>query len=73
MDAAERRKSRRAIRVNDLLSGSTIVAMCKDKTVGKDKTNRRGKYVIKERNPDGTYRIALGERVAAGRWQVGPV
>jgi hypothetical protein len=27
----------------------------KDKTVGKDRTNRRGAYSIKERDPNGTY------------------
>ena len=39
----------------------------KDKTVGKDRTNRRGRYSIKERNPNGTYyTVAKTKRFTTG-------
>ena len=39
----------------------------KDKTVGKDKTNGRGNYSIKEKNPNGTYyTVAKTKRFTTG-------
>jgi hypothetical protein len=39
----------------------------KDKTVGKDRTNRRGTYSIKEKNPNGTYyTVAKTKRFTTG-------
>jgi hypothetical protein len=39
----------------------------KDATVGKDRTNRRGKYRVGERNPDGRYYAKVARKSFAGR------
>jgi hypothetical protein len=62
-NAAARRKSRLAIRVNDLLAGTTIVAKGKAKTVGKAAAQK----AAKQRIAAGKAGKAKGAQTAAGK------
>jgi ribosomal protein S20 len=62
-NAAARRKSRLAIRVNDLLAGTTIVARGKTKTVGKAAAQK----AAKQRIAAGKAGKAKGAQTAAGK------
>ncbi len=62
-NAAARRKSRLAIKVNDLLAGTTIVAKGKAKTVGKAAAQK----AAKQRIAAGKAGKAKGAQTAAGK------
>jgi ribosomal protein S20 len=62
-NAAARRKSRLAIKVNDLLAGTTIVAKAKAKTVGKAAAQK----AAKQRIAAGKAGKAKGAQTAAGK------
>ena len=62
-NAAARRKSRLAVRVNDLLAGTTIVAKGKAKTVGKAAAQK----AAKQRIAAGKAGKAKGAQTAAGK------
>jgi hypothetical protein len=62
-NAAARRKSRLAIKVNDLLAGTTVVARGKAKTVGKAQAQKAAKARIAAGKAD----KAKGAQTAAGK------
>src|SRR4029078_9899109 len=62
-NAAARRKSRLAIKVNDLLPGTTVVARGKAKTVGKAQAQKAAKARIAAGKAD----KAKGAQTAAGK------
>jgi len=62
-NAAARRKSRLAIKVNDLLAGTTVVAKGKAKTVGKSQAQKAAKARIAA----GKAGKAKGAQTAAGK------
>jgi len=62
-NAAARRKSRLAIRINDLLAGTSVVAKGKPKTVGKAQAQKAAKQRIAAGKAD----KAKGAQTAAGK------
>jgi hypothetical protein len=62
-NAAARRKSRLAVKVNDLLAGTTVVARGKAKTVGKAQAQKAAKARIAAGKAD----KAKGAQTAAGK------
>jgi small subunit ribosomal protein S20 len=62
-NAAARRKSRLAIRINDLLAGTTVVARGKAKSVGKAQAQKAAKARIAQGKAD----KAKGAQTAAGK------
>jgi ribosomal protein S20 len=62
-NAAARRKSRLAIKVNDLLAGTTVIARGKAKTVGKAQAQKAAKARIAAGKAD----KAKGAQTAAGK------